>query len=221
MPPKKYIFLCRRGGSSPTSFLSNYPTSCKGLNENTCDCDGPHILSVWAPSCSLFPRLRLPSESPSRLKLCKRCTKKLLHHLIRVAVTTSMSVKTHTHRFLKSVAQLLVLERASESGVTEVLLLNIRFSTPCARTAYALQTQGLRASIIHDRIWRPICQRFCFKTVCVWWFRPCRTTSKPRNAKMWRWHAASVHAACRWCHHHNILWSGSVMFSDFFFKLVF
>lgn len=93
------------------------------------------------------------------LKLCKRGEINLLHHS-SVTATTSIRVKTHTHRVPKSVAQLLVLEWASESGVIEVLLLNIRFSTPRARTACALQSQGLRASIIHDRIRRPICQRF-------------------------------------------------------------
>lgn len=118
----------------------------------------------------------------------KNCAKEaqksfyIARFLIRVAVTTSMRAKTHTQRVLKSVAQLLVLERASGSGVIEVLLLNIRFSTPRARTAYALQSQGLRASIIHDRIRWPICQCFCFKTVCDG-FAP---AEQPASRGMWK-----------------------------------
>lgn len=180
---------------------------------------GPFLLSLSSVTAPIRASLTVKTVH-------KRGKKKksfyITRFLIRVTVTTSMRVKTHTHRILKSVAQLLVLERASGSGVIEVLLLNIRFSTPRARTAYAPQSQGLRASIIHDRNRRPICQRFCFKTVRAGLVSPLRN-NKPRNVEMWRWHTASVHAACRWCHHHNtaLIRLSKVFWFIGFAKLVF
>lgn len=121
-------------------------TSCKGLNGNTCECTTVPLISCTSgPLPALSDAIRGSSTERSK-------NNKLRYSVL---VRLESHEKIHTKVSQNQVHSCSRLNRDSESDVTEVSIFyfdaQYPFFTPSRLTAHAVESQRLRASIIHER----------------------------------------------------------------------